>query len=173
MTKVKSAVITADQVTPEFEEKVKEVLAMRAQHKLSTSKIYEVHNELFGLKETPEACPSCLRSRGDAISAWYSGYLMGRENGGTESAQGDAPKKGKKDAPKLGEYQRPEGAVDYPVNDSSDVIVFTPKGEGEDANKGTVTLNDGTYVKPGKYQSGDFELSVAVGGKATLTNSLL
>lgn len=173
--------IAFSEATPELLQKVQEVLSMRSAHKLSMSLIYEVHNKLFGLNEKPESCASCLKRRADAISVWYAGYLAeqptppvieepvepAQAEADTAKSQGTT----EKTAAKLGEYQRPENAVDYPVGEDGGVIVFTPGAEDE--SKGTVTMADGTYVKPGSYESGENTIKVQVGGKATVTNNLL
>lgn len=180
----KGSELAYDKATPELIEKVVVVLRERNAHKLSTSRIYEAHNAIFGLDETPESCASCLRRRADKIAVWYAGYLAeageptqaataGKGKKAADSATSDNGDTGK-GAP-LGAYQRPEGAVDYPLLDEEGVeagtIVFT--ASAEDETKGTVTMADGTYVKPGTYKSGENEIKVAVGGKATVVNSLL
>lgn len=54
--------------------KVRGVVADAGRHHYSVSRVYEAHNEVFGLKENPQTCGTCLRNRARSLREWLAGY---------------------------------------------------------------------------------------------------
>lgn len=68
----KPAGITWGEASDELKAKVKLVLQMAQNNRYSVSRIYAAHNAIFGLKETPETCSTCLTSREKSLRKWWA-----------------------------------------------------------------------------------------------------
>lgn len=68
----KPAGIAWGEASDELKAKVKLVLQMAQNNRYSVSRIYAAHNAVFGLKETPETCSTCLTSREKSLRKWWA-----------------------------------------------------------------------------------------------------
>lgn len=74
----KTAALAFSKASPQLIKKIEGVIADAKKHTLSVSRIYSAHNEVFGLKETPQTCPSCLRTRANKLAKWYEEGTKGK-----------------------------------------------------------------------------------------------
>jgi len=158
------------EVTPALIEQVKEVLADADKHTYSVSKVYAAYNEVFGLKEMPRSCGSCLQDCARRLRSWLAEYETPRPDdagspaneGGANEAQTDAESK----LPFGAEGTLPKGVTRYPMPEGMP-IDFTPD---EDSDvKGTVKYADGSKVKAGTYTTvNGLQIAVQPGGKANI-----
>lgn len=51
--------------------KVQDVIGMADKNRYSVSKVFAAHNAVFGLKDQPQSCTSCLTMRVAALRKWY------------------------------------------------------------------------------------------------------
>lgn len=193
MTKTKAKGPDYSKVTPALVKQVKDVIADGDKHRYSVSAVYGAYNTAFEKRDTPQTCSSCLRNRVRELRKWLEGYeKYAKEN--TPKKEDKSPKgsKGKADDnkgqedPKTGQNGDAGEGVTPQYDDPAapgfvapaEGVIRTPMGEGlpfdftpslEDPNKGTVTLADGTAVKPGTYKTArGLDIAVQVGGSATI-----
>lgn len=134
---------------------VTEALLARIQHvvndrrvgRYSSSLIYKTHNELFGLHEPQQTCPSCLQTRARAIEKWNESYSKA-----TPEPVGDelVPNAGQPEEPPV--EPEPAGAdqpdvMEVPVTTGApdSMPVLSPDGYTVEELAGTV---DGPAVVP-------------------------
>ncbi len=168
-------------VTPALVAQVEGVIADADKHTYSVSKIYAVYNSVFGLREQPQTCSSCLRNRAGKLREWLKGYgeyakaaELETPPAGNEGAdeRGKVPDSDEEptlqyDNPEAPGYvARVEGTVRYPMAEGIPFDFLPNEGT---AVKGTVTYADGTKVKPGTYVTAEgLEIAVQPGGKANI-----
>jgi hypothetical protein len=157
--------------TPDLVKQVKGVIADADKHTYSVSKVYAAHNAVFGLRETPQTCSSCLRNRARNLREWLKEY--------DEYAKANAPKpevppagnegtgesgKAPDDEPHY--LPQAEGTVRYPMAEGAPFDFLPYEGT---IVKGTVLRADGTKIKPGRYVTAEgLEIAVQPGGKANI-----
>lgn len=71
-------------VTAALIQSVEIVLNDITKHRYSTTGIYNAHNSVFGLNETPEACTSCLVNRANKLKQWYADYALEQAQNGKD-----------------------------------------------------------------------------------------
>lgn len=71
-------------VTAALIQSVEIVLNDITKHRYSTTGIYNAHNAVFGLNETPEACTSCLVNRANKLKQWYLDYALEQAQNGKD-----------------------------------------------------------------------------------------
>ena len=195
MTKTKAKGPDYNKVTPALVKQVKDVIAVGDKHRYSVSAVYGAYNAAFDKRDTPQTCSSCLRNRVRELRKWLEGYEKYAKESASKKEE-KAPKGGKGKAddnkgqedPKTGQSgeagngDTPEPQYDDPAAPGfvapAEGVIRTPMPEGlpfdftpsqEDPNKGTVTLADGTNVKPGTYKTArGVDIAVQVGGRATI-----
>lgn len=155
------------------------VAEVQDKHVFSVSRIYGAHNEVFGLRETPQTCGSCLKTRAKALAEWLGKREPVKEQTqsaadvGAKDAQGNPA--ADKFVPTAEHYLDPtieghvppaEGVTRYPMGKELP-LDFTPSKDN--ALKGTIKNADGSGVKPGTYTTASGQtIAVQVGGKATI-----
>jgi hypothetical protein len=181
MTKTKKGV-DYSKVTPALAKQVKDVIADADKHTYSVSKVYAAHNAVFGLRETPQTCSSCLRNRARNLREWFREYdeyvqtnipkpeAPPTDNEGT-GEDGKAPEDGDtKPDPEdgdLGYVPQAEGTVRYPMAEGAP-FDFLPN-EGTIVKGMAVRRADGSRIKSGKYFTAEgLEIAVQPGGKASI-----
>jgi hypothetical protein len=71
-------------ITPAIIQSVEIVLNDVSKHRYSTSGIYNAHNAVFGLREVPESCTSCLTNRANKLKQWYADYALAQADKGKD-----------------------------------------------------------------------------------------
>lgn len=84
MKKQNNKVADYSHVTPALIQSVEIVLNDIAKHRYSTSGVYNAHNAVFQLRETPESCVSCLTNRANNLKRWYAEYALDQANKGKD-----------------------------------------------------------------------------------------
>lgn len=84
-----SAAVAFAAVEPALIEQVEGVLASAAKNKYQASVVYAAHNQVFGLRETPEVCASCNIKRVAALRKWMAEYKMWQLYGANAEANAE------------------------------------------------------------------------------------
>ena len=195
MSKTKAKGPEYSKVTPALVKQVKDVIADGDKHRYSVSAVYGAYNAAFEKRDTPQTCSSCLRNRVRELRKWLEGYeKYAKENAPKKEDKTPKGDKGKADDNKGQEDPKTGQTGDSGNGDNSEPqygdpaapgfvapaegVIRTPMAEGlpfdftpsqEDPKKGTVTLADGTAVKPGTYKTArGLDIAVQVGGRATI-----
>lgn len=179
-------------VTPELITKVKDVIADGAKHTYSVSKVYAAYNAAYSLRETPQTCSSCLRTRVRLLTDWLKKY--------EDYAKLKTPPAGDPDMsttqiaaqiaetvyqgviddnyrrvyipddtdPNNPQYGAPApGVIRIPMQEGAP-IDLTPASE-DDQTKGKLSYADGAKVSPGRYTTARGEtIVVQVGSKGRI-----
>lgn len=149
-----------DHITPELVSQVNDVIADSVKHNYSVSKVYGTHNAVFKKNDKPQTCSSCLRSRVRELKRWLSGY----EKNTAQPEKEVDPQYTDPDAP--GYVPQAEDTVRYPMAEGIPFDFLPNEGT---LVKGTVTLGDGSKIKPGTYITAEgLRIVVQPGGKATI-----
>lgn len=166
--------------SPDLLARVKSVLAQAENHIYSVSKVYGVHNEIFGLTETPESCATCLQTRANNIDRWNrvptsKATVTGsvdiptapppvEPTDGVVYSEADALAQANKEA-------IPNGKLSTTFLDGRKVE-FT--ATTTNPLKGTIVALNGKSIKPGTYGLADGRnIVVQPGGKATIKEESL
>lgn len=181
-----------DQATPDLIEKVKAVIADAKAHRYSVSRVYTAHNKVFGLRDQPQSCSSCLSTRADNLRKWLD--KMPKAEAPAPEGVADTPEStgngANLDDADPYKVTPPEGQLkvnltpvyDDPTNPAyvapEQGVTRIPMAEGlpidfwnhdvEDGAKGPVLYADGSKVKAGTYETARGEvIAVQPGGKGT------
>lgn len=165
--------------------KVQDVIGMADKNRYSVSKVFAAHNAVFGLKDQPQSCTSCLTMRVAALRKWY-GTATVDHNKGVAVNVNHNPKTGNdivnEAAAAIGNPVQAtsdkdpnapaEGVTRYPMPEDGNPLDFTPSADN--ALKGTILYADGSNVKAGTYVTADgTTIAVSVGNKATIKDDLI
>lgn len=167
-------------VTPALVKQVNDVIADADKHTYSVSNVYAAHNAVFGLREQPQTCSSCLRNRARDLRDWLKGYdeyanapkpetpPAGNEGTGEDSKARDGQSGDADTDPNNPQNEAPApGVVRIPMKEGAP-IDLTPASK-DDQTKGAVSYADGTKVAPGKYTTARGEtIVVQVGSKGRI-----
>jgi hypothetical protein len=169
-----------NKVTPLLVDQVKKVIADADIRKYHISEVYAVHNAVYGLRESPQSCHTCLRNRVCALRDWFKGYEEYRQSvevqpsgkgttgeGGNKQEDGETEVAPQYDVPAMPGYvAQVEGTVRYPMAEGIP-FDFLPN-EGTEF-KGKVKRADGSKIRPGKYITADGRaIVVQPGGRANI-----
>lgn len=156
MTKAKTKGPDYGNVTPALIGQVREVIADGARHHYSVSKVYGAYNAVFGKKDTPQTCSSCLRNRVRELCKWLEGYEKHSENAAPQYDDPAAP----------GFIEPANGIVRYPMAEGIPFDFLPDEGT---AVKGSVIRADGSKVRPGTYITAEgLKIVVQPGGRANI-----
>lgn len=148
-------------------DQVKAVIADMAINTYSTSKVYASYNEVFGLKETPQTCASCLKTRATKLREWFNEQDQPKAKAGKKNA---APAKAEDTA-------KPAKAEDGAGNGNQLEATNVKNKAGElfatnierdaEGNYLGITDAEAKALKPGTYtlENGD-TIAVQPGGKS-------
>jgi len=187
--KQKVSAMAFKDASPKLVAKVEGVIAEADKHQLSVSRIYAAYNEVFGLKETPQTCGSCLRTRANKLKAWHQqgtgGLKLVHTTGDAVTAAQIVAKHdvvlGETEAEQLeaigaligsGKVSEEEAAIlrakaielqdAIDVDGDDRVIIFTPEEDG--AAYGVATYEDGTHPAIGTYEQDGYRFAVGTDG---------
>lgn len=159
MTKTKAKRPDYGEVTPALLEQIKSVIAEGDKHRYSVSAVYGAYNAAFNKKDTPQTCSSCLRNRVRELRTWLAGYE--KNNTGKDVV---IPQYNDPTAP--GYVGQAQGSVRYPMAEGLPFDFLPYEGT---IVKGTITLANGSKIKPGTYITAEgLEITVQPGGKASI-----
>lgn len=171
----KPATIAFKSASAKLLNQVEGVIAEAKKHTFSVSRVFAAYNEVFNLKETPQTCASCLRSRAEKLESWYAAGrkdIKGTVNEapaimGADTAHIHTPITVNANGELSGE---PDFPVTYIIVDHEEHfaveedgvtisrVVFTPAEEG--AAFGIATYGDGTPAPAFVYKQGEKAFAV-------------